>query len=239
MTESVASATGPVGSGASERSAHDSTQDTAPVLADEPADVEIIESRLLQHGKVWDIRRDRFRFGDAELVRDYVDHTGAVAIVALDEDDRVLLLQQYRHPIAQRDWEIPAGLMDLPGEPSLAAAERELAEEADLRAEDWGILVDLYLSPGGSSEAMRVFLARDLSRVDHDYARTEEEAEFVPVWVPLDEAIGAALAGRIGNAPTVSGLLAARAAKDRGWATLRDPATPWTQRDRVRGERSV
>lgn len=208
-------------------------------LADAPAEVEVLDTELLVRGHVWDVRRDRFRFGDTELVRDYLDHPGAVAVLAIDADDRVLLIQQYRHAIGHRDWEIPAGLMDMPGESGLAGAQRELAEEADLRAESWGLLLDLYLSPGGTSEAMRIFLARDVHAVEHDYVRSEEEAELVPHWVPLDEAVAAALDGRIQNAVTVSAVLAAAVARAQEWASLRDPELPWTARAAARGERSA
>lgn len=207
-------------------------------LADAPADVRVLESALRMEGHVWDVRRDRFEFGGAELARDYVDHTGAVSVLALDDDDRVLLIQQYRHPIAHRDWEIPAGLMDAPGEAGLAAAQRELAEEADLQAGSWQLLLDTFLSPGGSSEAMRIFLARDLAPVRHDYVRGDEEAELVPRWVPLEEVVDAVLAGRVQNAVTACAVLAAWASKARGWDTLRDPHLPWTAREASRGERS-
>lgn len=208
-------------------------------LADEPAAPRVLDSEVLMRGHVWDIRRDRFEFGGVTLERDYMDHPGAVAVLALDAEDRVLLIQQYRHPIAHRDWEIPAGLMDAPGESGLRAAQRELAEEVDLEAERWDLLIDLFLSPGGSSEAMRVFLARDLQPVEHDYVRSEEEAEFVPHWVPLEEAVSAVLDGNVKNAVTASAVLAALAARGRGWRTLRDPELPWTAREASRGERSV
>lgn len=198
----------------------------------------MLESELIVRGAVWDVRRDRFVFGDTELVRDYIDHTGAVAVLALDDAGRVLLMRQYRHPIAHRDIEIPAGLMDAPGESGLAGAKRELAEEADLEAGQWDLLLDLFLSPGGSSEAMRIFLARDLSPVEHDFVRDGEEAELQPEWVPLEDAVGAALSGRIGNAATVSAVLAAYTARAQGWSTLRDPKSPWEFRAGVRGERS-
>lgn len=208
-------------------------------FSDTPAtEVRVAESEKLVAGRVWDIRRDRFDFGGTELVRDYMDHTGAVAVLALDDDDRVLMFQQYRHPIAHRDWELPAGLMDVQGESGLATAERELAEEADLAANHWALLLDLFLSPGGSSEVIRVFLARGFSPVEHDFARTGEEAELQPVWVPLEAAVAAALEGRIANGLTVSAVLAAAASKAAGWATLRDPHAPWTAREIVRGERS-
>ena len=207
-------------------------------LADEPAPVRILSSELLARGAVWDVRRDRFAFGDGELVRDYLDHTGAVGVLALDDAGRVLVIKQYRHPIGQRDWEIPAGLMDAPGESGLAAAQRELAEEADLEAGRWDLLSDLFLSPGGTSEAMRIFLARDLRDAPEAFARTDEEAELEPRWVPLEELVDAVLAGRVKNSTTVAAALAAFVARGRGWDTLRDPETPWTARESSRGERS-
>jgi ADP-ribose pyrophosphatase len=200
--------------------------------------VPVLDSELLVRGRVWDVRRDRFEFGGEVLTRDYLDHTGAVAVVALDADDRILLIQQYRHAIAHRDWEIPAGLMDAPGESGLLAAQRELAEEADLQAGRWHLLLDEFLSPGGTSEAMRVFLARDLTPVEHDYVRGEEEAELVPRWEPLDEVVEAALEGRVQNAVTVSAALAAWVSRGRGWSTLRDPELPWIAREAARGARS-
>lgn len=219
------------------------SEDRRASLADERCDVPVLESELLVRGRVWDVRRDRFLFGRGanrtELVRDYVDHTGAVAALALDDDDRVLLIQQYRHPIAHRDWEIPAGLMDAAGESGLSAAKRELAEEADLAADRWDLLLDLFLSPGGTSEAMRIFLARGLHGADSAFVRADEEAELVPRWVPLDELVDAALAGRIHNAVTVSAVLAAAASRERDWTTLRDPELPWTEREASRGERSA
>ena len=102
------------------------------------------------------------RYGDGEIVRQYVDHPGAAAIVALDDDDRVLLIQQYRHPIRHRDWEIPAGLLDIAGESPLETAQRELEEEADLVAADWEPLVSVFTTPGGNDEVVHLFLARGL-----------------------------------------------------------------------------
>lgn len=208
-------------------------------LTDAPAtDVRVLESTVFAKGRVWDIRRERFAFGDTELVREYMDHPGAVAVVALDDEDRVLMFRQYRHPIAHRDWEIPAGLMDVPGEAGLLTAQRELAEEADLQADHWALLLELFMSPGGTSEAIRVFLARGVSAVEHEFVRDGEELELVPEWIPLDDAVTAVLEGRVANALTASSVLAAAASRAAGWATLRDPHSPWTARDLVRGERS-
>ena len=101
-------------------------------LRDEPVESEVVDSELVYEGRVWDVRSDTLRYGGDEIVRQYVDHPGAAAIVAVDDEQRVLLIQQYRHPIRHRDWEIPAGLLDIAGESPLETAQRELVEEADL-----------------------------------------------------------------------------------------------------------
>ena len=115
---------------------------------------------------MWDVVSDRFAYNHGEILREYVDHTGAVAVLACDEQDRVLLIKQYRHPIGLRDWEIPAGLLDIRDETPLACAQRELAEEADLAADRWHLLTEFFSSPGGSNEAIRVYLARGLSTTE-------------------------------------------------------------------------
>ncbi|GEL93354.1 NTP pyrophosphohydrolase [Cellulomonas composti] len=196
-------------------------------LRDVPVDRPVLTHDLLHHGRVWDLASDLVDLGEVQVVREYVDHPGAVAVIALDDDDRVLLLSQYRHPVQHELWEPPAGLLDVPGEDAVLAAARELAEEADLVAGRWWRLLDFFTSPGGSSERIVVFLARDLSPVPEAdrYARTDEEAGMVPIWVPLDEAVDGVLTGRFHCPTTVTGVLAAAAAKARGWATL-TPAEP-------------
>ena len=180
-------------------------------LADLDDPAEVVDSTRVYAGRVWDVRRDRFRFGGHEVERDYVDHTGAVAILARDADDRVLVINQYRHPIRSRDWELPAGLLDMQGEDPLAAAKRELAEEADLEAAEWRELLTFATSPGGSDETIRVYEARGVTPTAEPFARTEEEAELVVRWVPLEEAVEAALAGRIHNSILIIAVLAAHA----------------------------
>lgn len=208
-------------------------------LRDEPApDIEVLDSTRLLEGRVWDVQRDRLVYTDGELVRDFVDHTGAVGVLAMDDDGRVLLIQQYRHAIAARDWEIPAGLMDEPHESGLETAKRELAEEADLAAAEWNLLTEIYTTPGGSSEIIRVFLARGLSEVHHEFTRAGEESDMRLEWVPLEDAVTAVLERRMQNGPLVAAVLAAHAAKQRDWATLGDAHEPWTRRDWVRGDRS-
>ena len=183
-------------------------------------------------GMVWDVVREDVDLGDAGTVtREYVRHPGAVGVLALDERDRVLLVRQYRHPVGYELWEMPAGLLDVDGEPALDAARRELAEEADLRADRWDLLLDWFNTPGGSDEAFRLYLARDLHEVPEAdrHAREDEEAEMVPVWVPLEQAREAVLTGRLHNPTAVVGVLAVCAARDAGWSTLRPADAPWPQ----------
>lgn len=178
-------------------------------LRDEPVDVPIISSERVYRGRIWDVRSDTVAYGDGQIVRQYVEHPGAVAIVALDDRDRVLLIQQYRHPIRRRDWEIPAGLLDVAGEVALEAARRELAEEADLRASEWVRLVSVFTTPGGNDEVIHMFLAQGLAPVGELHARAEEEADIRVEWVPLTDVVTAVLDGRMRNGILATGVLAA------------------------------
>lgn len=178
-------------------------------LRDEPFQPEVLQSDLVYEGAVWNVRDDRVRYGDGEIRRQYVAHTGAVAILALDDQGRVLLIQQYRHPIRHRDWELPAGLLDMPGEEPLAAAQRELAEEADLVAAHWAPLVSSWTTPGGNDEVIHVFLASGVSTANEAHARVDEEADIRVEWVPLDAAVAAVLDGRMRNGILSIGVLAA------------------------------
>ena len=178
-------------------------------LRDEPFEPEVLHSDLVYRGSVWDVRSDRVRYGEGEIVRQYVDHTGAVAIVTLDDEGRVLLIQQYRHPIRHRDWELPAGLLDVEGEEPLAAARRELAEEADLVAAHWEPLVSSWTTPGGNDEIIHLFLATGVASAGSPHAREDEEADIRVEWVPLAEAVSAVLEGRMRNGILAIGVLAA------------------------------
>lgn len=186
----------------------------------------------MHSGLVWDVVRDTVDLGESGSVRrEYVSHPGAVGVLALDEQGRALVVRQYRHPVRYDLWELPAGLLDVPGEPPVGAAQRELAEEADLTATRWDVLVDWFNSPGGMDETIRVFLARDLSPVAlHDrFEREHEERDMVVEWVHLDIARDAVLAGRVHNPTAVVGVLAACAARDQGWTTLRPADAPWPE----------
>lgn len=180
-------------------------------LRDEPFDVEVTRSETVYNGYVWDVREDTFRYGNASLVRHYLDHTGAVAVVAIDDEGRVLLIQQYRHPIRMRDWEIPAGLLDVAGEDPQAAAARELAEEADLEADHWEDLGNFAVSPGGSEEFVRIFLATGVRSTGEVFDRDDEEADIRKAWVPVAEVLDGIAEGRLHNGiMTIGVLMAAR-----------------------------
>lgn len=183
--------------------------DPTAATRDEPLEAEVLASAEVYRGAVWGIREDRVRYGDGEIVRQYIDHSGAAAVVAMDEDGRVLLIQQYRHPIRQRDWELPAGLLDVVGEDPMDAARRELAEEADLVATGWEPLVSTYTTPGSNSEIVHIYLATGLSPAGETFARTDEEADIRLAWVPLHEAADGVLAGRLRNGILAVGVLAA------------------------------
>lgn len=185
-------------------------------------------------GRVMSIRTDEVEFGNAVHARDYVVHYGAVAVLALDEHDRVLLIKQYRHPIAARTWEIPAGLLDLPNEEPLTAIQRELAEEAGYLAAEWHVLTEYATTPGGSTEVIRIYLARALTEMAERPRTDEAEEQDMPVaFVDLDEVCDAILAGRIANTSLVVGALAANAARAANWRTLRPADASWPIREHL------
>jgi ADP-ribose pyrophosphatase len=173
------------------------------------------------------LRTDQVRMPDEELAkRDVVEHPGAVAIVALDDDGQVLLIRHYRHPAGHLLWEIPAGIRDVRGEPPRVTAERELLEEAGYRASDWRELADFFSSPGILTERIQVFLARGLTWVPESerggHAPEHEEAHLLVRWVPLHQAIRLFLAGDLHNGVTAVGILSAYAVQQGGFAALRE-----------------
>jgi len=200
----------------------------------------VLESSTPFEGIIFDVRRDRVDLGAGGVVtRDLVTHPGAVAVLALrtvDGVDQTLLIRQYRHACGGHVWELPAGLLDVADEPPWEAAARELAEEVDLVAGQWHVLGDDVTSPGAFPETVRIFLARDLSDVPaaEAHQRTAEELTLRPLWVPLDDAVEAALAGQISNSATLVGLLSAHLSRARGWASLRPHDAPWPARDAQR-----
>lgn len=152
--------------------------------------------------------------GGASSQRDVAELPGAVAIVAVHDDGDVVLVRQYRHPVARPLWEVPAGLLDTTTESAREAGERELLEEAGLRADRWDTLADVLTSPGMSDETVRLLLARDLSAVPDDErpAPFHEEAEMQVVRLPLAVAVEQVLSGQLENGITAAALLAAHVA---------------------------
>ncbi len=209
-------------------------------LEDKRTEFPVVDSLEVFTGKVFSMLTERVRYGDGAVIRDFVKHPGAVAIVPLRDgsastsgEPEVLLINQYRHPVSATLWEIPAGLLDIAGEDPLRAAQRELAEEADLHAARWDVLVDYFTTPGGSSEALRVFLARDLTlipAVERSFQREAEEAFMTRRWVELRQAVAAIFAGQIHNPSAVVGVLATALALGLPGVSpvsLRPVSAPW------------
>lgn len=198
-------------------------------------DFPVQASEQLYAGRVMALRSDSVVMpGGRVATREIVEHPGAVAVAALDADDRLMMIHQYRHAVRRRLWELPAGLLDVAGEDPLVAARRELVEEAGLAADDWSVLLDIVPSPGFSDESIRVYLARGVSEVGRPAGGDpavgdDEEADLAVRWVSMPVAVRMVLAGTIVNATTVAGVLAAHvlAAAPTGGRPL---DAPWPDR---------
>ncbi|WP_329093965.1 MULTISPECIES: NUDIX hydrolase [unclassified Streptosporangium] len=199
-------------------------------VVDVPEEWKVVSSTEHFRARVITAVTDAVVMPDGEAVnRDYVVHLGSVAVVALDDRERVLLIRQYRHPVRRLLWELPAGLRDVDGESLPDGAARELAEEAGYRAGTWHTLIDAFPSPGMSDERTRIFLARDVSPIPQeelDFVQRHEEADMPVVWIPLSDAVRRAMAGMIHNSQAVAGILAAYAASADGFASLRPADAP-------------
>jgi ADP-ribose pyrophosphatase len=202
-------------------------------IADQVEHWQVVERKELVRSILVTVRTDTVRTPDNDLAeRDVVLHPGAVAVLALDATDRILMIRQYRHPVGRLLWEIPAGLRDVAGESPWATAQRELVEEAAYRARDWKILADYYSSPGFTNERLRVFLARDLEPVpeaERHFVPRDEEAHLLHAWVPLDEAVRKVFAGELHNGPAALAVMAGYAARSEGFDRLRPADAPEEQ----------
>ncbi len=188
-----------------------------------------VSSETIYVGKIFALRADEVRMpGGNTARREVVEHYGAVAVLAMDDDNNVVLVYQYRHPLGRRLWELPAGLLDLGGEPPHITAARELKEEAGLAATDWRVLVDLDSAPGFSDESVRVYLATGLTDVGRPEDAHDEEADLTLRWFPIEEAVRMVRSGEIANSIAVAGILAAHTATDP--STLRPVDAPWIDR---------
>ncbi|MBT2399597.1 NUDIX domain-containing protein [Streptomyces sp. ISL-100] len=202
-------------------------------IKDAPEEWQVTATAVPFTGNKTSVRTDDVVMPNGSVVRrDYQVHPGSVAVLALDENDRVLVIRQYRHPVRQKLWEIPAGLLDVPGENPLSAAQRELYEEAHVKAEEWHVLADVYPTPGGCDEAVRIFFARDLSAVEGErFEVEEEEADMEHARVPLPELVRGVLAGELHNTCLAVGVLALTAAlAGDGIEALRPADAPWPAR---------
>ena len=202
-------------------------------IKDTPEEWEVRGTGTPFTGNKTSVRTDDVVMPDGTVVhRDYQVHPGSVAVLALDDADRVLVLRQYRHPVRHRLWEIPAGLLDVPGENPLHAAQRELYEEAHVKAEDWRVLTDVYTTPGGCDEAVRIFLARGLTEAEGERFEVEdEEADMELARVPAEELVRGVLAGELHNNCLVVGALSLVAARAGGGIeALRPAEAPWPAR---------
>ncbi|MFE5604064.1 NUDIX domain-containing protein [Streptomyces coelicoflavus] len=206
---------------------------TGSTIKDTPEEWEVRGSQTPFRGKKTSVRTDDVVMPDGSVVtRDYQVHPGSVAVLALDDEGRVLVIRQYRHPVREKLWEIPAGLLDVPGENPLHAAQRELYEEAHVKAEDWRVLTDVYTTPGGCDEAVRIFLARGLSEAAGERFEVEdEEADMELARVPVADLVRGVLAGELHNNCLVVGVLSLVAAeRGDGLDALRPAEVPWPAR---------
>lgn len=201
---------------------------------------EVLASGTAYTGRVFALRVDEVTMpGGGSAVREIIEHPGAVAVAAIDDEDRIVLLYQYRHAVRRRLWELPAGLLDVRGEDPVATAGRELAEEAGLAATEWSVLVDVVVSAGFTDESVRTYLARGLSAAARPEVPDDEEADLTVHRVPLANAVGMVLTGEIVNASAVAGVLAAHTVVT-GAGRPRPLRAPWRDRphawaDRTRG----
>lgn len=197
------------------------------------ANYAVLGTETIFTGRVISVHRDQVQMTDGRVAeREVVEHPGAVGVLALDEDGAIVLINQYRHPIRARLDEIPAGLLDVEGEPALQAAQRELAEEAALTATEWHVLLDLVTSPGMSNEAIRIFLARGLAAVREDerFQPEDEEITLTIERIPLSDAVLRVWAGSLTNAAAVAAILAAAHGAATGWTGLRPADARWPAR---------
>lgn len=206
-------------------------------LVDTPLTWPVVRTETLASGHIADFVQDEVQTPDGRVIaREYLKHPGAVGVIAVDDQQRVVLVRQYRHPVRHRLIEPPAGLLDVDGEDYLLAAQRELAEEVHLAAATWHVLVDLFTTPGILGESLRIYLARDLidTAAPDGFARAGEEAHMDTVWATLADLVDAVLAGHLHNPILVSGVLAAWTAwhKD-GFASLRPAVAPWPAHDQI------
>lgn len=193
-------------------------------------DFKVLSSQLLFDAPIIAVRKDELAMPNEQVAyRDVVEHMGAVAVAAVNDAGEIAMVHQYRHAVKRRLWELPAGLLDVKDESELAGAQRELVEEAGLKAAQWSVLADIVTSPGFCEETARVYLAQDLIEVERPEAYGDEEADMDFAWIKLDEAVAKVLAGEINNSIAVTGIFAAWQVLN-GHGQARDVTAPFDLR---------
>jgi ADP-ribose pyrophosphatase len=186
------------------------TEMNVPAISDEGglAESSVQSTQIAFRGRVWNVVAKTFEFQEEVLTREYIEHPGAVAVLAINEKDEVLLIKQYRAPVNQYLYEMPAGLRDVEDESDLESAKRELSEEADYQANTWTHLHSFYTTPGSSSEVIEIFFAQDLSPTGQSFDRTSEEKGMVPIWVPFTEVLASVMQSKTKSPTLVVAVLA-------------------------------
>jgi ADP-ribose pyrophosphatase len=169
----------------------------------------VTDRKTVFEGMIWNVVSETFEFADQVLTRQFVDHPGAVAVLALNEKNQILMIRQFRQPVRQYLWEIPAGLLDIHGETMADAAGRELHEETGYQAKSIDHLIDFFTTPGGNNEMIRIFVARGLEFVGRPEEQVGEERELQIQWVNFDDALGSVLRSEIKSPSAAVGILAA------------------------------
>lgn len=175
---------------------------------DQSAQLAVLDSEVVFAGRIWNVVREKFDYNGQTLTREFVAHPGAVAILAVDDHNRVLMIRQYRHPVREYLWEIPAGLLDVAGESRVEAAKRELHEETGYFADEWSELTSFHTTPGGNDETITIFLARQLKHVGFDEALDGEETDMQVEWFDLKTALDSVLAAEIRSPSAVVAIMA-------------------------------
>lgn len=175
---------------------------------DETAALSLSKQDVVFKGMIWDVVSETFNYNEHQLTRQFIKHPGAVAVIALNENQEVLLIKQYRHPVRKYLWEIPAGLLDIDGESRLDAAKRELLEETGYVADNWQDLITFYTTPGGNDEAITIFVARQARHQGHEIVLEGEETDLELRWIPLADALDSVLKSEMQSPSAGYGLMA-------------------------------
>jgi ADP-ribose pyrophosphatase len=190
------------------------SDDAARRAGDDPLREQLVSSEVLRKSRILEFRIDTIETADGRRsTRDIAAHPGAVAMIAIDDQDRVLMVRQWRHATGGPLLEIPAGTLDRHADGTLedhaVAAARELEEETGARAATWRHLGSFYTAPGFTSELMHLYLATGLTTAHADGLHPDEDEHLELTPVPFADALEMAMRGEIHDAKSMVGLLMA------------------------------